>query len=142
MRRHDMTNKKSSQRSTECQMKVYIFWKTFVVCFSDVLMFIFEIILLLYACKVPAFSGNFLERVLRLLQIIHHFVKSFQEPPFPRPTLFRRFLLSGNAGMKFQTHRNKRFQIIMMLSLKNFVFRSVRISSIAQSVYQLHSRMD
>ena len=109
MRRHDMTNKKSSQRSTECQMKVYIFWKTFVVCFSDVLMFIFEIILLLYACKVPAFSGNFLERVLRLLQIIHHFVKSFQEPPFPRPTLFRRFLLSGNAGMKFQTHRNKRF---------------------------------
>ena len=118
MRRHDMTNKKSSQRSTECQMKVYIFWKTFVVCFSDVLMFIFEIILLLYACKVPAFSGNFLERVLRLLQIIHHFVKSFQEPPFPRPTLFRRFLLSGNAGMKFR--HTKIGVLLVMLSLKNF----------------------
>ena len=95
-------------------------------------MYIFQSFLL-YAWKVPAFSGNFLERVLRLLQIIHHFVKSFQEPPFPRPTLFRHFLLSGNAGMKFR--HTKIGVLVVMLSLKNF---TARIWSITRRYCKFH----
>ena len=66
---------------------------------SDDLVSSISSIYLIY--KSRAFSGKFLERVLRLLQIIHHFVKSFQEPLPPRPT----FLLLPNAHMKFKKHK-------------------------------------
>ena len=66
---------------------------------SDDLVSSISSIYLIY--KSRAFSGKFLERVLRLLQIIHHFVKSFQQPPPLRPT----FLLLPNVHMKFKKYK-------------------------------------